>query len=215
MVPMPHQLFLPFATAPRENDPRSRAGQIVRVQAAWRDPDRERGRYWHIRFSTTCRRMETEAIRTKHPDWPARKIDSLALERARPFGDPDVIRHYARAVPHGTFPGEIEWLEDQEIIPTGLAWRVPSWDEIKGWFAHEGGRSEVVDQINAFRQTTPREWHHHLYFPLRGEEDLVRLLAGVDPFWAHFLAHGTFPLLPASSRETRSPAETGEFPFFA
>lgn len=212
---MSDQLLLPFTPAPRETDPRSLAGQIVQVCAAWRDPDREKGRYWHVRFSTTMRRMETEAIRTKHPDWPARKVDALALERAKPYGDPDVIRHYARVVPHGTFPGEVEWLDDHEIVPTGLAWRVPPWDEIKEWFAQDGNRYECVEQINAYRQTTPGEWHRHLYPPLRGEEDLVRLLAGVDSFWAHYLIHRTFPLLPAPSRDTPSLAMTGEFPFFA
>src|SRR5581483_8073054 len=100
MVPMGHQLLLPFATAPPDRDPRSRGGQIVRVQRSW-DPEWTKGRYWHLRFSTTWRRMETEAIRAKHPDWPARKIDLLALERSQPYGDPDVIRHYARPVPHG------------------------------------------------------------------------------------------------------------------
>ena len=128
---MSEQLLLPFAPAPSDPKARVHAGEIVRVQACWRDPDRERGRYWHVRFSTTFRQMETEAIRHKHPDWPARKIDTLALERARPYGDPDVIRYYGRAVPHGTFPGDVEWLDDEELVPTGLSWRIPPWEEIQ------------------------------------------------------------------------------------
>jgi hypothetical protein len=209
---MTHQLFLPFATVPPEADPRSRAGQIVRVQRAW-DPEVEMGRYWHLRFSTTFRRVETDAIRLDHPDWSARKVDTLALERAKPFGDPDIIRHYARAIPHGTFPGEVRWLQEPEITPTDLTWRIPPWDDIQRWFARDGNRSEFTDELNAFSH--PGDWHQYRYPPLTGEEDLVRLLAGIDPFWAHFHTHGTFPLSPSEDGTFLSPAETGLFPLFA
>lgn len=159
--------------------------------------------------------METEAIRAKHPDWSARKIDTLALESAKPYGNPDVIRHYAHSIPHGTFPGEIQWLDEEDVEETGLAWHVPSWDEIKKWFAEDGDRSEYVDQINAFGRGSDGEWHHRLYPPLTGEEDLVRLLAGVDPFWAYYVANRTFPLLPSKDGEPLAPAKNGQVLLFA
>lgn len=162
--------------------------------------------------------MVTEEIRRKHPDWSAKKVDAQAYEKAKPYGDPDIVSCYCRAVPHGTFPGEISWYHEDELVPTGLSWRVPSWDELHDWFEKDGDRSEYVDQINAFRRTGPGDWQQHRYPPLAGEEDLVRLLAGADPFWAEFLKNnGTFLFssAPALGLDSHAAAKAGELPLFA
>jgi len=164
---------------------RFRAGEIVRERSPWAD-FQDVVPYWQVRFATSMFEMYAGQIRHKHPDWPLRKVQAQALDEARPYGDPHLIRNYCRAIPHGTFPGEVQWFDDEELVSTGLSWRVPTWDEIHEWFATDHPTSsEFVLQLNAHTKgSAPGGWHRHFYSPLTAEKELVRLLAGIDPFWA-------------------------------
>jgi hypothetical protein len=167
------------------NGGRFRPGEIVRERSPWADPQ-DVLPYWQVRFATSMFDMYARQARNKHPAWPERKVHARALEEARPYGDPHEIRNYCRAVPHGTFPGDIRWFGDEELVPTGISWRVPTWDELGEWFATDPPRSsEYVLQLNAHTKgAAPGEWRRSFYPPLAGEKDLVALLAGIDPFWA-------------------------------
>ncbi len=198
---------------------RFRPGEIVRERAPWAEPQ-DVLPYWQVRFATSMFEMDREQVRHKHLDWSEQKVQARALEEARPYGDPHEIRNYCRAVPHGTFPGDIRWFDDDELVSTGLSWRIPPWDEINEWFATDHPRSsEYVLQLNAHTQgTAPGKWRRCFYPPLAGEKELVALLAGIDPFWTA-IRSGNLEILsrPVDDRTDSSflSAKSGQRSLFA
>ena len=42
------------------------------------------------------------------------------------------LQYYCVAVPYGVYLCDVWWFKPEDIVDTGLRWRVPSWDELKG-----------------------------------------------------------------------------------
>jgi|GEM_PF-5846862 len=179
-----------------------RPGEIARQARPWIGCFDAVYPYWQVRFSTSMRELYVKEVRAKHPTWPDRKVAAEALEKAAPYGDPDVVRYYCSAVPYGAFPEEIWWFGEEDLVPTGLSWRVPPWEEIAEWCVRNRKTSCYVAGLNAPHKSLggPRS-----FYPSYPEEDeLVAILNTRSPSWTQ-VTRETFDLLfsiaaPAMSR---------------
>lgn len=177
------QLLLFSREAPQPST-RFRAGDIVRQSWPWIGCYDVLYPYWQIRFSTTMRELHLKEVRAKHPTWPEQKLEAKALEECRGYGDPDVVRHYCSAVPYGTYPGEVWWFDDEDLVPTGLSWRIPSWEEIQDWCVKDRKVSEYVASLNAPHRSRKRgECDPSFYPPYSEEKNLVVLLKRLSTPW--------------------------------
>lgn len=174
--------------------------------------------YYLVRFAATPREMGLGKIKGEHPNWGehqvARALTEHLAEPVQGHRRPDTPMYYCQAIPFGAIPGEVCWMEEEDISATGLNWRIPTYHEIDMWWNEERNGSEFGARLNLpTRRTGPGEWICELYQPFKAEAELVALLLTLKPKWDqvtrdNFWAHFPEPATNAQGQKTFTLNET-------
>ena len=189
---------------PAEPTTRFRPGEIVRQTWPWIGCYDSIFPYWQVRFAQTGREMRAQDLRNRHSKWSEQKIHRVAGEEARAYGPPDEVKFYCTAVPFGPFPEEIHWFRETDITPTGLSWRIPSWEDIEEWCRRTGQCSTLLAQLNGPHRHHAKPGESYtpsFYPPYEEEEELVQLLRTLPVPWSDVTHDKFYSLFPDGSED--------------
>lgn len=154
---MTTQLELPFDEAVAlEAIP---VGAIVIQTWPWIGKYQEIIPYWQVRASRTDRQMLEDRIRREHKSWPDQKVEREILKvtedtrkmytmNNHPIPEPK-MNYLCDGLPHGMRPMEIHWFSSEDVMDTGLRWKVVSDEEQNRWCARAATKREDGTSYNS------------------------------------------------------------------